>query len=203
MSEKQEQAETPENAQAGGQQAEKVFTQAEVDAIVTERLSRQQKKYADYGDLKDQASKWQKFLDEQKSETQKLSEAAAEAKRERDEALQRAQGRLIRAAFIAEAAKAGAAHPEDVYALADLSGVTLDEDDNVQGVADAVQAIVEAGRIPLNAAPRAPDLDGGKGGGQRPAEKAAVTLTQDEKDMARKLRITDEAYAARKQEIKR
>jgi len=200
--ESKEQAGTSEDAQDGGQQSEKTFTQAQVDAIIAERLARQKAQFKDYDELKEGANKWQKFLDDQKSELQKLNEQIADAQRERDEALQQAQDRLIRAAFVAEAAKAGVAHPEDVYALADLSNVTLDEGENVIGVAEAVAAVVEAGRVPLAQGPRAPDLQGGTGSGQRPAEKK-LALTQDEAAIADKLRISHEAYAARKQELEK
>lgn len=37
---------------AAEQQSERVFTQAEMNAIITDRLSRERTKYADYDDLK-------------------------------------------------------------------------------------------------------------------------------------------------------
>jgi hypothetical protein len=203
MADKENEQAQDVDAKGGGQQPEKTFTQAELDAIIADRLSRQKKQYEDYDDLKDKASKWQRFLDEQKSEIEKMNDAVRNAQRERDEALQRAQARLIRAAFVAEAAQQGAAHPDDVYALADLSSVALDDQDNVVGVAEAVKAIIEAGRVPMAQGPRAPSLDGGAGSGQRPAEAAKVALSQDEEDIARKLRISPEDYAKRKQELQK
>lgn len=191
------------NAQGGGQQPEKTFTQAELNAILADRLNRQKAQYADYDTLKEQAGKWAAAEEAQKTEAQRLAEAAATAKRERDEALQRAQDRLIRAAFIAEAAKAGAAHPEDVYALADIAKVSLDEQDNPVGVAEAVAEVIAAGRVPLaqSQAQRAPDLDAGAGSGQRASDQKRLALTDEELAIARKLRIDPEAYLKRKQEM--
>ncbi len=191
------------NAQGGGQQPERTFTQAELNAILADRLNRQRAQYADYDILKEQAAKWAAAEDAQKTEAQRLAEAAATAKRERDEALQRAQDRLIRAAFIAEAAKAGAAHPEDVYALADIAKVSLDEQDNPVGVAEAVAEVIAAGRVPLaqSQAQRAPDLDAGAGSGQRASDQKRLALTDEELAIARKLRIDPEAYLKRKQEM--
>lgn len=186
------------DAQGGGQQPGKMFTQAELDAIIAERLSRQKAQYADYADLKAKAQKWGEVEEAQKSEAQKLAERAAKAERERDEAQQRSKARLIRAAFVAEAAKAGAAHPEDVFALADTANVKLDDDDNVTGVAEAVQAVIAAGRVPTLQAQRAPSLDAGAGGGKRASEQERIALTDAELEQARKLRITPEQYAKNK-----
>lgn len=195
------------NAAAGGQQAEpqggKVFTQQDVERIIAERLSREREKFADYGELKARAAKWAEFEEQQKSEAQKTQERLARLETERDEAIARSTDRLIRAAFVAEAAKAGVQHPGDAYALADLSGVSVNDHGDVLGVAEAVAAIVAAGRIPLvaNRAPT-PRLDGGAGGGVRSAE-TQMPLTDEELAMARRLGLSAERYAARKVEMKR
>ena len=193
------QATVTPDAAGGGQQPGKVFTQADVDAIISERLKRQAAQFKDYDQLKEQATHWQSYQEQQKTEQQKLAEVAETAKRERDEALQRAQSRLIRAAFVAEAAKAGASHPEDVYALADISKVTLDDQDNVVGAAEAVQAVIAAGRVPTTQAQRAPNLDAGAGNGQRAADVKKTALGDEEREAARKLGLTPEAYARGKQ----
>lgn len=195
---KTEQATVNTDAQGGGQQPGKTFTQAELEAILAERLSRQKAQFKDYDDLKAAAGKWAEVQEAQKSEAQKLAERASKAEQERDAALQRAQERLIRAAFIAEAAKAGAAHPEDVYALADTTAVKLDEQDNPVGVAEAVAAVIAAGRVPTMQTQRAPDLDGGAGGGKRAAEQKAAALTEAEHEVARKLGIAPDQYAKQK-----
>ena len=62
----------------------KTLTQAEIDAIVEERLAREKKKYADYGDLKKAAAELAELKKSQMSELEKLKADMAE----RDKALQ-------------------------------------------------------------------------------------------------------------------
>jgi len=124
----------------------------------------------------------------------------ADAAEARAEAAERAaKDTLIRAAFVSEAAKAGAAHPEDVYLLADWSAVGIDESGTVEGVAEVVKSLVDAGRVPLAGRPQAPRLDGGAGNAERP--RTQVTLTAAEIETARRMGITPEKYAAQKQAI--
>ena len=53
---------------------EKTFTQAEVDAIVGDRLKRDRQKYADYDALKEKAEKFDAMEEANKSELQKAIE---------------------------------------------------------------------------------------------------------------------------------
>lgn len=67
-------------AEAQGNQnanAEKTFTQAEVDAIVGERLGREKAKFADYEDLKNKAAEYDRQQEASKSELQKAKEKSA------------------------------------------------------------------------------------------------------------------------------
>ena len=61
--------------------AEKTFTQSEMDAIIRERLAREQGKYADYDELKEKASKLDQIEEQNKSELQKAQERADELAR--------------------------------------------------------------------------------------------------------------------------
>lgn len=53
---------------------EKTFTQAEVDAIVGDRLKRDRAKYADYDDIKAKAEKFDALEEASKTELQKATE---------------------------------------------------------------------------------------------------------------------------------
>lgn len=173
------QADTPE------QPTEKTFTQADVDSLIADRLSRERdkvaKQYNDYDDLKAGAAEWQKHQDAQKGELEKLQEQLEEVQRERDDALQRRQDTLIQSAFVTAASAHNVTHPADAYNLADLSKVRIDDDGKVTGVKDQVEALVKDGRLPLKGQAQAPDVDGGVGTGrkgQKPAPTAAEIREQ-------------------------
>jgi hypothetical protein len=101
-------------------QSEKTFTQADVDRIVQDRVSREKSKYADYDDLK-------AFKESSKSEQQKAIDAA------KAEGAQEVTGkftaRIVNAEIKASAAALGFADPGDAIALyGDTSAVELGDD---------------------------------------------------------------------------
>lgn len=59
------------------EQEQRSFTQAEVDAIVGDRLKRDRAKYADYEELKEKAARLDEIEEASKSELQKATEKAA------------------------------------------------------------------------------------------------------------------------------
>ena len=125
------------------------------------------------------------------TELEKERDKAQKAEAQRDEALRVANDRVIRASVIAEAAKHGVTHPEDAYALLDLKGIAVKDDGNVEGVAEAVKAIVEAGRLPTSR-PGAPSLDGGAGGTQQP--QRSISLSDTQKYYAKVSGMTEQQY---------
>lgn len=62
---------------AEGQQTERTFTQAEMNAIIADRLNRERSKYADYDDLKAKAQQFDAAQEAGKTELQKATEKAA------------------------------------------------------------------------------------------------------------------------------
>ena len=65
-----------ENATEVNESAEKTFTQAELDRIVSERLKREREKYADYDSLVEKAQKFDQIEENAKTELQKAQERA-------------------------------------------------------------------------------------------------------------------------------
>ena len=130
------------------------------------------------------------------SETDRLKAELDAAKKAIEVANEKARDMLIRSAFVAEAAKLGAQHPEDVYVLADKAGVDVNESGVVEGVADAVKALVDAGRVTLGGKPRAPELNSGAGGGER--SSGSTQLTAGEIEAARLMGIQIERAQAQK-----
>ena len=56
--------------------AEKTFTQAELDAIISDRLKREREKYGDYDSLKEKATRLDEIEEASKTELQKATERA-------------------------------------------------------------------------------------------------------------------------------
>ena len=136
--------------------------------------------------------------DAELSEMDKLNKRLAEAETARQQALTTANDRLIKAAFVAEAAKHGVEYPEDAFLLADKSNVAVDDSGNVSGVAETVKSLVDGKRLPLRSRAIA-SLDAGAGStsnGQR-----STALNEAELATARRLGIKPEDYAANKRRI--
>ena len=133
------------------------------------------------------------------TDLQKAQAKLAEMEQTLQETNQRARHTALSAEFKTQAALAGAAHPEDALALAGDATRYFAEDGNVQGVSEAVQALIEAGRLPTRGKPAPPNLDAGAGSGQRTGERRAGTATDAEVALARKMGLTVEQYLAAKQ----
>ena len=69
---------------AGEQQTERTFTQAEMNAIISDRLTRERSKYADYDDLKAKAAQFDAAQEAGKTELQKANEKAAKLQQQLD-----------------------------------------------------------------------------------------------------------------------
>ena len=69
---------------AGEQQTERTFTQAEMNAIISDRLTRERSKYADYDDLKAKAAQFDAAQEAGKTELQKANEKAAKLQAQLD-----------------------------------------------------------------------------------------------------------------------
>lgn len=65
------------NGGTGAGTQERTFTQSELNAIVTDRLSREREQYADYAALKEKAEKYDAAQEAGKTELQKATEQVA------------------------------------------------------------------------------------------------------------------------------
>ena len=71
-----------DNATQGATAEERTFTQAEMDAIIGDRLKRERAKYADYDELSKKAKAYDEAAEASKSELQKAVERAEKAEAE-------------------------------------------------------------------------------------------------------------------------
>lgn len=147
-----ENTETVDNATQGAPaEPERTFTQAEMDAIIGDRLKRERAKYADYESLKDKAAQFDAAQEAAKSDYEKAVEERDSLKAQLD-ALQAEKSH-------AEAvAKAAAEHGVDAALLSRMSG---DVDENALFLKQQMASAPKYGHVP----------DGG--------EVSAPTVTRD------------------------
>ncbi len=107
MPEENSNAGTPPAEQGGNEpQNEGKLTQAEVDAIVADRLARERKRYADYSDLKRAAEELAELKKSQMTEVEKLKAELAEKDallQSKDQELSSLRLERVKAAKLAEA----------------------------------------------------------------------------------------------------
>lgn len=87
---------TGENTPDAGDTFKPITSQADLDKILGDRVARERNKYADYRDVKAKAAEYDKVVEANKTEAQKLADATAAAEQERDQA--RAEAMRLRVA---------------------------------------------------------------------------------------------------------
>ena len=117
--------------------AEKTFTQAEMDAIIGERLGRLKAKYADYDDLKAKAAKYDEAEEAGKTELQKAVEERDKLKAKLD----KMEAEAKRAAAVA---KAAAEYGVDAELLSRMSG---DVDENAAYLKEQMANVPKYGKV--------------------------------------------------------
>lgn len=200
------------------EEAPKTFTQDELDRVVAERVARERKKaekYANYDELQTKLTALEATEEARKkadmSDAERLESEKAEALKKAQESEERstaretaANQRIINAEFKALARDNNV--PADRIAaalkLADLSGVTVDDEGNPQGIEDAVKALVDANPYLVEVAKPKP-IGGGGGGSDPLPDKTKTQLLAEAADKARKSgRLEDQAsYAKLKREL--
>lgn len=133
-----ENTEQVEDNATQGATAEKTFTQAELDAIVGERLKRERQKHADYDKLKAKAAKYDEAEEASKSELQKAVE-------ERDALKARLDKLEADRARAEEVAKAATEYGVDAALLSRMSG---DVADNAQFLKQMGESHPKHGAVP-------------------------------------------------------
>ena len=142
-----ENTETVENATQGASAAdERIFTQAEVDAIIGDRLKRERAKYADYDELAQKAKAYDEATEAQKSELQKAVE-------ERDRLRAEVEGFKAEKERAEAVARAAAEHKVDANLLARMSG---DVEENAKFLAEQLANAPKYGDMHDGGEPQVP-----------------------------------------------
>ena len=187
MPEENSNAGTPPAEQGGNEpQNEGKLTQAEVDAIVADRLARERKKYADYSDLKRAAEELAELKKSQMTEVEKLKAELAEKDallQSKDQELSSLKLERVKAAKLAEA------------------GVAAEWIDSVSGTTEEeVAASVTKLAARLKVEPPKAAQGAGQTGIQNQEKKNTKIWTQSEiKELRLSGRLTDEVMAEIKQ----
>lgn len=119
---------------------EKTFTQAQLDAIVKDRVAREKAKTSDYDELKKAAEKLAELEAADASEAERLQAQVAQLEKDLEAARGGAKETSFRAAVIAEAAKRNLRDPDAAVALIDRNLIEYD-DDGAPKQADIVTAM--------------------------------------------------------------
>lgn len=185
------------NADSGKKEESKAFTQAELDAIVADRLAREKKKqekYADYDDVKKKLAEYEADLEAKKlaelSEVERANKVAqdketeAETLRKELEDLRTSlQRREIEGAFEKAAAKANI--PEKYLADAKLL-VGLSAIENAEGIDEVVKQLVKDKPFLVDKPQQRPIGDATNSKQQDSVQKSAEVLLKEAAEKARK-----------------
>ncbi|MEW9697951.1 scaffolding protein [Paenibacillus sp. SI8] len=194
------------------------MTQADLDALIAREKARAKKPFADYDDIKAERERLKQAeaerskaelsekerLEAEKKEAVDKAQAAEEA---REKALTTANQRLIKSEFRALARESGIRPDalDDAFKLADTSAVSVDDDGNVVGVKDVIEALVKDKPYlaEVKKEPTPKKIGEGTNHADDKTQKTAEQLLADAADKARKSgRIEDQVtYAALKREL--
>jgi hypothetical protein len=128
---------TGEASNAGNQSADRTYTQADIDRVVSERLARERNKYADYDEMKKRLADMEAAG---QTELEKVTKVAAEADAARAKAVAERNELLVTTLLTRAALAAGATDADVVVALL-RSQFSVDEAGELAG--DPVKAINE------------------------------------------------------------
>ena len=129
---------TDASTQGGGNAWTPPASQEDLDRIVTERLSRERAKFADYADLKSKAAEFDKLTESQKTEAQRQADALKQTE-----------------------TRAAAAEAELARARAALKYKLEDDDLELLGSGTPEEIDARAKRLSERLAPKPPNYDGG------------------------------------------
>jgi len=145
-----EQDTTQDGGTPPSEDKERTFTQADIDRIVKERLTREQARFADYDGLKKAAEELSKLKEADLSEQEKLTKRIAELEQAQADWDAQAKARemevnerLLRAEVRVLAAALNFIDPEEAWKLADLTDATFGEDGKIEGVKKPLEKLAK------------------------------------------------------------
>jgi len=191
----------------GDDQPKKIeLTQEELDAIITKRVSRTESKYADYGELKEKLTAYEKAeqekadaelteLDRIKKELEAKSEAEKTLTQQIEDLKKASEKEKITNEFIKIATAHGVAYIDDALRLADLTEVKV-EDGKVHGIEGVVKEIVDNKPYLISSGQQNKAIGqatngGGESGGEVKTLEAQLTTAKKEKNFSKVVEISN------------
>jgi DNA-binding transcriptional MerR regulator len=175
-----------------GEGQQRTFTQDDVNRIQAQTRREVRNQFADYGQLKDRAAKADELEQAQLSEKEKLEVRVAEAERKIASAADQIAAAMIASEVKVRAAQLGIIDPDAALLLADRTNIRYSEEGGVTGVDAALTQLLEDKPYLKGTPNRAPNLNPQSG---EPAP--TIRLSVDQREAARLMGLTEEAYARR------
>lgn len=117
-----------------GQNNEKVYTQKEIDKIISKRLARERKNYE-----KEFNSKLEK---EKLNDFEKMKLAKAESDQKAEQAILKANKTLIKSEIKIKSLELGIIDADAAYKLIDKDDIEIDDNGNITGVDEALKELI-------------------------------------------------------------
>ena len=177
----------PELASEGQQ---RTFSQEEMNRIQAQTRKEVRNQFSDYGQLKERAAKADELEQAQLSEAEKLEARALEAERKAASAAEQVSTAMIASDVKVRASQLGIIDPDAALLLVDRTNVKYSEDSGVTGVEDALTQLLTDKPYLKGTPNRAPNLNPQAG-----EVAPALRLSEDQREAARLMGMTDEQYA--------
>lgn len=169
----------------------KLLTQEEVNAIVGKVRQEERGKFSDHEELKTKAGKFDELQKEKLTTEERLRGDLAKEQRRAADAEARVASATIDSQIRVRAVESGFINPAAALRLVNRDGIKYTEDGGVTGVEEALAALKVSDPYLIGAGrPAAPNLNPAPG---KPGQSRA--LTEDQRDAARRMHMTDEEYA--------
>ncbi len=161
----------------------KMVPQGEVNRLMGALRLEERAKTADYEELKEKAAKHDEAEAAKLSTEERLTAEVVEAKGHTATANEKVTQMAISTAIQVKAAQMGLQNPDDALALVARAGISYSDESGVEGVTEALEALVTAKPYLKGAVTGAPNMNG-SGGTPTPV---AIGLTDGERQMAHKI----------------
>ena len=173
-----------------GEGQQRAFSQQDVNRIQAQTRREVRNQFSDYAELKDRAAKADELEHAQLTEQEKLEARATEAERKAASAAGQVSAAMISSEVKVRATQLGIIDPDAALLLLDRTNVRYSEDSGVTGVDEALTQLMENKPYLKGQSNRAPNLNPQSG-----ELTPALRLTEDQREAARLMGMTEEEYA--------